>query len=41
LIKGCNRFETTKKCFLENKIFGQKLKFLAHSGGWIVLKIIL
>jgi hypothetical protein len=23
----------------KKKLFGQKLKFLAHSGGWIVLKI--
>jgi hypothetical protein len=25
---------------IKKKLFGQKFKFLAHSGGWIVLKII-
>ncbi len=30
----------SKKKFPRKKIFGQKLNFLAHSGGWIVLKII-
>jgi hypothetical protein len=30
----------SKNLFFRKNLFGQKLKFLAHSGGWIVLKII-
>jgi hypothetical protein len=35
-----NSIKNIEKNSFREKNFGQKLKFLAHSGGWIVPKII-